>query len=164
MNILYGFGLCLSLSGHKFYGPKGIGVLYLRQGANHAQFQPTCFGGKQENGLRPGTMNVPSIVGLGKAIEMCGANKAKHRETYKARTQKLLKTLTQELKGVSLNGHPEKRLPQNLSLSFDDVAGEDLQREATKYISASAGSACLSAGQSKSHVLEAKFLLENVFS
>lgn len=56
---------------------------------------------------------------------------------------------------MSLNGHPEKRLPQNLSLSFDDVAGEDLQREATKYISASAGSACLSAGQSKSHVLEA---------
>ncbi|MCC6277343.1 MAG: cysteine desulfurase [Oligoflexia bacterium] len=145
----------LSLSGHKLYGPKGIGVLYVKRGATYAHFDPVCFGGKQENGLRPGTSNVAGIVGLGKAAEICLQMRSENSKRYRELSHLLYTTLTQRLKGVRLNGHPTQRLPQNLSLTFEGVRGEDLQREVSKSLSVSAGSACLSSGQSHSHVLSA---------
>jgi cysteine desulfurase len=144
----------LSLSAHKIYGPKGIGALYVRSRRPRARLAPQMDGGGHERGLRSGTLNVPGIVGLGKACEVCG----QEMETEGARMRRLRDRLRDGILGplsdVSLNGHPEDRLPGNLNLSFANVEGE-LLLMGLKEIALSSGSACTSATMEPSHVLRA---------
>ena len=126
----------LSLSAHKIYGPKGVGALYLRRRPRRVELLPLVEGGGQENGLRPGTLNVPGIVGLGAACELA------------------LGHLAGALDGLTVNGHPEQRLAGNLSLGIDGVEAEALLLGLPE-VAVSAGAACSSAAAKPSHVLEA---------
>jgi cysteine desulfurase len=140
----------LTLAAHKFYGPKGIGALYVRRGTRVNKLN---YGGGQEKKVRPGTENIPGIVGLGRAIELAVADipgKAAHLTHLR---QKLIDNLLQ-IKDVKLNGHPEKRLPGNANLSFEYVEGESLLLSLDmKGVAASSGSACTSGSLEPSHVL-----------
>ena len=143
----------VSLSAHKFHGPKGTGALYIRKGT---RLDPLIHGGSQERGLRAGTENVPGIVGLGKAIETAEAE----REENAARIRGLRKVLTdrilQNIPGARMNGHPEHRLPGNCHFSFPGTESEALLlRLDLAGISASGGSACTSGSVEPSHVLQA---------
>jgi len=143
----------LSLSAHKIYGPKGVGALYIREGAS---LTPLLYGGHQEKNIRSGTENVASIVGMGKACEMA----LKERGTESKRLENLRNLLqdliSARLSGVVVNGHAENRLPHVLSLSVPDLLGEDMVREMDKAgIALSAGSACTSEKVEISHVLSA---------
>lgn len=144
----------LSLSGHKMYGPKGIGALYVRRRQPTVRLEPLLDGGGHERGLRPGTLNVPGIVGLGWACEIAG----REREAEAARLirlrERLHQGLEQALEGVQLNGHPSERLPGNLNLSFAWVRGEALLM-GLRGVAVSAGSACTSANPEPSYVLRA---------
>jgi len=143
----------LSLSGHKMYGPKGIGALYVRRRSPTVRLEPMLDGGGHERGLRSGTLNVPGIVGLGKACELCQAE----REAEATRLTNLRERLRQgieALPGVSLNGHPEERLPGNLNLSISWVRGEALLM-GLRGVAVSSGSACTSANPEPSYVLRA---------
>lgn len=143
----------VSLSAHKFHGPKGTGALYIRKGT---RLDPLIHGGSQERGLRAGTENVPGIVGLGKAIETAEAE----REENAARIRGLRKVLTdrilQNIPGARMNGHPENRLPGNCHFSFPGTESEALLlRLDLAGISVSGGSACTSGSVEPSHVLQA---------
>ena len=141
----------LSLSGHKFYGPKGIGVLYIRRGV---KIEAVQMGGAQERNLRAGTENVPAIVGLGIA-----ARNAKRELSEKAAhltklRDKLIQGIQTRILNVKLNGHPTKRLPGNVNVSFRFIEGEALLLNLDiKGIAASSGSACTSGSLDPSHVL-----------
>ncbi len=142
----------LSLSGHKFGGAKGCGALYIRKGAKIGNL---LHGGAQENKRRAGTENVPGIVGLGKAIELAG-------QDFKARNEFLLKIRNRLIEGLPqvpkthLNGHPEKRLPNNVNVVFEYIEGESLLLLLNaRGIFASTGSACNSSSLEPSHVLTA---------
>jgi len=142
----------LSLSGHKFYGPKGIGALYIRKGTKLDVFH---FGGVQERKLRPGTENVPGIVGLGKAIELATTDLEAKAAKLRALRDKLIKGLL-SIADTRLNGHPEKRLPGNVNVSIQYIEGESLLLSLDlKGIAASSGSACTSGSLDPSHVLMA---------
>lgn len=141
----------LSLSGHKFYGPKGIGALYIKKGIKLRSF---IHGGAQEKGRRAGTENVPAIVGLGKAIELA----TEHMEEESARQVELrdylIKQVMDKVPYVRLNGHPTKRLPNNANFSFQFIEGEALLIMLDlKGVCASSGSACTSGSLDPSHVL-----------
>ncbi len=140
----------LTLAAHKFYGPKGIGALYVRRGTRVNKLN---YGGGQEKKVRPGTENIPGIVGLGRAIELAVADipgKAAHLTHLR---QKLIDNLL-KIRDVKLNGHPEKRLPGNANLSFEYVEGESLLLSLDmKGVAASSGSACTSGSLEPSHVL-----------
>ena len=143
----------VSLSAHKFHGPKGTGALYIRKGT---RLDPLIHGGSQERGLRAGTESVPGIVGLGKAIETAEAE----REENAARIRGLRKVLTdrilQNIPGARMNGHPENRLPGNCHFSFPGTESEALLlRLDLAGISVSGGSACTSGSVEPSHVLQA---------
>ena len=141
----------LSLSGHKFHGPKGAGVLYVRKGVKLGNF---IHGGAQERGFRAGTENVPAIVGLGRAIELAHANLAENAAQVTALRDKLIAGLTERVPGAKLNGHPTDRLPNNVNISFDKVEGEALLlRLDLVGVAASSGSACTSGAIDPSHVL-----------
>src|SRR5262249_12049205 len=144
----------LSLSAHKFYGPKGVGGLYVRRRNPHVRLEPILDGGGHERGLRSGTLPVPSVVGLGKACELAGASLAAEAAHCRALRDRLHEGLVANLPEVSLNGHPEERLPNNLNLSFADVQGEALLM-ALKNVAVSSGSACTSASVEPSYVLRA---------
>ena len=141
----------LSMSAHKFYGPKGVGVLYIRKGTKVVSL---IHGGEQESGRRAGTENVPGIVGLGKAIELAGLEMAKETERLIALRNKLIKGILGKIDNVQLNGHPEHRLPNNVNVSIDYIEGEstclNLDLEG---ICISTGSACSSSSAEPSHVL-----------
>ncbi len=140
----------LSLSAHKFYGPKGVGALYMRK---NTRLRQIIFGGAQEGGLRPGTYNVPGIVGLGRAMEIATANMPGKRDRLVRLRDRLLQGLLQ-IDDVRLNGHPEKRLPGNINVSILYVEGESLLLSLDlKGISLSSGSACTSGSPEPSHVL-----------
>lgn len=139
----------LSLSGHKMYGPKGVGALYIR-GKNRVI--PLTHGGGQERRLRSGTENVPGIVGLGAACRLAGAEMAEESQRLSALRDRLHKGIIGKIDRVYLNGHPEKRLPGNLNLSFDYVEGESIIM-ALKGFALSSGSACTSALLQASYVL-----------
>lgn len=142
----------LSLSSHKFYGPKGIGALYLREGT---EIENYMHGGGQERKKRAGTENVAGIVGLGKAIELATANLEKHNERTKKMRDRLLAGIL-EIPDCRLNGHPEKRLPDNLNFSFEYIEGESLLLMLDQRgICSSTGSACSSGSLEPSHVLRA---------
>lgn len=142
----------LSLSGHKIYGPKGVGVLYLRKGI---KIHNLIHGGAQERNRRAGTENVAGIVGLGKAIEMAVENLQEERARLTYLRDKLIKGLREAVPYSKLNGATgEKRLPGNVNMSFEFIEGESvLLMLDAKGICASSGSACTSGSLDPSHVL-----------
>jgi cysteine desulfurase len=145
----------LSLTGHKYYGPKGAGALYVRRRKPRLELTCQIDGGGHENGLRSGTLNVPGLVGLGRAAELCREEMPKESARLSAMRDRLFAGLQRNLDGVRLNG-PEnaRRLPHNLHVSFDDVEGEALLM-ALGDLAVSTGSACSSGSQAPSHVLQA---------
>lgn len=145
----------LSLTGHKYYGPKGAGALYVRRRKPKLELQCQIDGGGHENGFRSGTLNVPGIVGLGLAAELCRKEMATESARLSAMRDRLLNGLQQNLDGVRLNGPTgDRRLPHNLHVSFDDIEGEALLM-ALGDLAVSTGSACSSGSQAPSHVLQA---------
>ncbi|PKL60316.1 MAG: cysteine desulfurase NifS [Methanomicrobiales archaeon HGW-Methanomicrobiales-4] len=141
----------LSLSAHKFYGPKGIGALYIRKGVHIDNF---LHGGGQERRRRAGTENVASIVGLGCAIEMVMSGMTERNKRVKALRDRLLTAIMKKIPNTRLNGHPENRLPGNLNVSFDFIEGESILLLLDHFgICASTGSACTSGTLEPSHVL-----------
>ena len=144
----------LSLSGHKIYGPKGIGALFVRKRGKRVRLEPQIDGGGQESGLRSGTLPVPLIVGLGEACRLCQELMPQESQYLRRLRDRLWQGLQQQLEGVRLNGHPQQRLPNNLNVSFAGVKGEALLL-AMKDIAVSTGSACTTARLGPSHVLKA---------
>ncbi len=143
----------LSLSGHKFYAPKGVGALYVKNGINFSKLQD---GGAQENGKRAGTENVAEIVGLGKAIELIYNEYNSYNEKLKKLRDYYITRVTKEIKGAKVNGDMVNRLSGNANISFKGVNGTKLLFELDKYgICASAGSACSTSNAEPSHVLTA---------
>ncbi len=141
----------LSLSGHQFYGPKGVGALYVRKGV---RIKPQIEGGIQEDGRRAGTENVPGIVGLGKAAELAMDDLPNRMTTMTALRDRLQKGLLEKIDHAVINGHPTKRLPQNLNMSMWYVEGESMLLFLNMQgISVSSGSACTSRSLKTSHVL-----------
>jgi len=145
----------LSFSGHKMYGPKGVGALYVRQYKPRVRLVPLMHGGGHEFGLRSGTLNVAGIVGLAKALEISRAEGDSEYERIQALRDRLEQGILSQLPGVTVNGHPEKRLANNLNLSVDDVEGESLIAELCHEIAVSSSSACMSGTSGTSYVLKA---------
>jgi cysteine desulfurase len=143
----------LSISGHKLHAPKGVGALYIRKGT---RFRPFLVGGHQEHGRRGGTENVASIIGLGKACELAENSMIEENTRVKALRDRLEKGLLEKIPRTLLNGHPEFRLPNTTSLSFEYIEGEAiLLLMSREGIAASSGSACTSGSLEPSHVLRA---------
>lgn len=141
----------LSLSAHKFYGPKGVGVLYIRRGL---PLDPFVTGGGQERNKRAGTENVSGIVGLGKAIELAYENIDEHNEKLIILRERLIKGIEENIKYVKLNGHRTNRLPGNVNFCFEFIEGESLLLSLDMDgIAGSSGSACTSGTLDPSHVL-----------
>jgi cysteine desulfurase len=141
----------LSISAHKFYGPKGVGALYVRKGT---KLVPLMHGGEHEKRHRAGTENVPGIVGLGKAAELAGQEMGREAERLAYLRDRLIKGLGDKIDHIHLNGHPTKRLPNNANVSVDFVEGESMLLNLDlEGICASTGSACSSASLEPSHVL-----------
>jgi cysteine desulfurase len=145
----------LSLSAHKIYGPKGAGALYVRSKDPRVRLAPVVEGGGQERGLRSGTLNVPGIVGLGKACEIARQVMAEEAIRLRALRDQLQRAISAELDRVTFNGHPTERLPGNLNLSFAFVEAESLLMALNREIALSTGSACSSATLEPSYVLKA---------
>ena len=157
----------LSVSGHKMYGPKGIGALYVRAKGPRVRLTPSMDGGGHERGFRSGTLNVPGIVGLGKAAELSRVGMADEAQRVAGLRERLREKLFAELDEIFLNGHPTHRLPGNLNVSFAYVEGESLIMglngstipiavgESPAAIAVSSGSACTSATLEPSYVLKA---------
>jgi len=144
----------LSVTAHKMYGPKGIGALYVRSSKPRVKLSPIIDGGGHERGMRSGTLNVPGIVGLGKACEIALKEMAAEAERLVRLRERLKDGILGELDEVYINGHPTERLPGNLNMSFAYVEGESLLM-ALKEIAVSTGSACTSASLEPSYVLRA---------
>ena len=141
----------LSMSGHKFHAPKGIGVLYIRKGVRLQQFMN---GGAQERNRRAGTENLASIVGIGKAIELATADIDAHNEKLSAIRDHMIERILKEIPYTRLNGHPTTRLPGNVNVCFRFIEGESLLMLLdAKGIAGSSGSACTSGSLDPSHVL-----------
>ncbi len=144
----------LSLTAHKIYGPKGIGALYVRRKAPRVRLAPLVHGGGHERGMRSGTLNVPGIVGFGKAAELARVNLPSENARLSKMRDRMWAGLQAELDELHLNGHPTERLPNNLNVSFAYVEGESLMM-GMKEIAVSSGSACTSASLEPSYVLKA---------
>ena len=144
----------MAISAHKMYGPKGIGALYVRRRKPRVRLSPVIHGGGHERGMRSGTLDVPSIVGFGKAAELCLEEMEAESQRLTALRERLWKGLQEKLDFIYLNGHAEHRLPNNLNVSFAYVEGEGLMM-AMKDLAVSSGSACTSASLEPSYVLKA---------
>lgn len=143
----------LSLSGHKFYGPPGIGALYVRQGI---AMEPRLYGGDQEQGRRAGTLNLPGIVGLGKAIELCHNQMSQEAQQQTKWRDQIIEYVLTNISGSKLNGHRQNRLPNNAHFSFERVDGEELVTALDmSQVALSQGSACTWGSLEPSHVLKA---------
>lgn len=141
----------LSLSGHKFYGPKGAGALYIRKGIRIERF---LRGGDQEKGRRASTHNTPGIVGLGKAIELCRQKMEEEAGFQACLRDRLIKEIPEKISETHLNGHPTIRLPNNVNFSIKYIEGESMLLNLDMLgIAASTGSACTSTSLEPSHVL-----------
>ena len=148
----------LSLSAHKFYGPKGVGALYVRE---RTRLNPLIAGGEQERGLRAGTENVPGIAGLGKAIALAVGNLEENAARIRRTRDRITEGILSSVPGAALNGDPENRLANNCNIRFDGIDGEALLlRLDLAGIAASAGSACTAGSREVSHVLKAIGLTE----
>ncbi len=144
----------LAMSGHKIYGPKGIGALWVRSRGPRVRLTPIIDGGGHERGMRSGTLNVPGIVGFGKACELAKAGMAEEAARLTDLRNKLQAGLFERLDEIYLNGHPTERLPGNLNLSFAYVEGESLLMGISD-VAVSSGSACTSATLEPSYVIRA---------
>ncbi|MCK6455745.1 MAG: IscS subfamily cysteine desulfurase [Phycisphaerae bacterium] len=144
----------LSCSGHKCYGPKGIGALYVRRKRPRVRCEPVLHGGGHERGMRSGTLNVPGIVGMGKAAELCRELMPTESKKVAALRDRLKDGLFGQLDEIFLNGHPTDRTPNNLNVSFLYVEGESLMMGFDD-VAVSSGSACTSASLEPSYVLKA---------
>ncbi len=144
----------LTVSGHKIYGPKGVGALYVRRKRPRVRCEPIVHGGGHERGMRSGTLDVPSIVGLGAAAEIAKSDMASDASRVSGLRDRLMKKIQDACPEVYLNGHPTERLPTNLNLSFAFVEGESLMM-GFKEVAVSSGSACTSASLEPSYVLKA---------
>ena len=157
----------LSMTAHKIYGPKGVGAIYVRSKGPRVRLTPTIDGGGHERGMRSGTLNVPGIVGFGKAVELCRVGMADEAQRVLALRERLWEGLSSQLDELYVNGHPVHRLPGNLNVSFAYVEGESLLMGlngstspiavggSTPPIAVSSGSACTSATLEPSYVLKA---------
>src|SRR6185436_9634210 len=157
----------LSLSAHKMYGPKGVGALYVRSKGPRVRLTPIIHGGGHERGMRSGTLNVPGVVGFGKAAELAKASMADEAQRIAGLRRRLHEGITSQLDEVYLNGHPVHRHPGNLNLSFAYVEGESMlmglngsvhalaSSASMPAIAVSSGSACTSATLEPSYVLKA---------
>jgi cysteine desulfurase len=143
----------MSISAHKFYGPKGIGALYIRSKNPRVKVSKQTHGGSQEKGMRSGTLNVPGIVGFGKACELCKENLDSEMEKHIRFREKMLNEFL-KLDNVTLNGHRTERLPNNINLSIAYTESDGIIA-GLKDIAVSTGSACTSASASPSHVISA---------
>ena len=144
----------MALSAHKFYGPKGVGALFIRHNHTLPKPLPLIEGGGHEKGFRSGTLNVPGIIGLGMAAEIA----KNHIDLYSNHIEKLRDELESgilTLEGTVLNASQENRLPHVTNISFEGVEGEDLLREINRFVAVSSGSACSSITPKPSHVLDA---------
>ena len=150
----------LSMSAHKFYGPKGVGAIYIRKGVKCSKLQD---GGHQERDLRAGTENVPGIVGLGKAIELAYQNLEEYNNKLIDLRDYYMSKIEEKIPYIKINGHKTKRLPGNSNISFRFIDGESLLLNLdAKGICASTGSACSTGSTNPSHVLLAIGLEEEI--
>ena len=148
----------MSISSHKIYGPKGIGALYARKIMPRVKIDPMFSGGGQERNLRPGTLNVPGIVGFAKAVEISQKEFDSENTIFKRWTEQMLEQFSKV--GGILNGHPVKRLAHNLNVRFEGIDGKAIINSVSKRIAISAGSACTTQSVEPSHVLLALGLSE----
>ena len=148
----------MSISSHKIYGPKGIGALYLSSVFPSVSISSIIKGGGQERNIRSGTLNVPGIVGFGKAVEIAQKEMYQENMRYKEYTKKMLDAFVEI--GGKLNGHPEKRLSHNLNIRFDGIKSKAIINTVSKKLAISAGSACTTQTVEPSHVLLALGLSE----
>jgi cysteine desulfurase len=144
----------LACSAHKIYGPKGIGALYIRRKNPRVRLTAQMDGGGQERGFRSGTLNVPGIVGFGRAARLCQAEMEQHSKSIGRLRDKLERAILRT-EGARLNGHPLNRLPTVTNISFAQGAGNQLLKNLLKAVALSSGSACSSASLEPSHVLKA---------
>lgn len=151
----------LSLSGHKVYGPKGVGALFVKSKEPRAKISPLIFGGGQERGIRPGTLNVPGIVGLGRACEIARSVMSEELPRLKQLRDHLQEILIAKVPDVKINGHPTERLAINLNISFAGCL-PDLLSQSINRLAVSSGSACSSTSLHASHVLTALGLPEDI--
>lgn len=150
----------LSISGHKLHAPKGIGVIFIREGT---KIPPLLYGGHQERGLRAGTENVPYIVGLGKAYELAADHMEEENTRVRAMRDRLEKNLLEKCKGAKLNGHPVQRLPNTTNVSFEFIEGESILLLLDENnIAASSGSACTTGSLEPSHVIKALGIVDTL--
>jgi len=141
----------MSFSAHKMYGPKGIGALYVRGVKPRVRPEPIVFGGGQERNIRSGTLNVPGVVGFGKAMEIATKEMASENERFQEWTKSMFKEF--EKAGAKLNGHPTKRLSHNLNVYFEGVESKAIINSISKKIAISTGSACTTQIIEPSHVI-----------
>lgn len=151
----------MSFSAHKIYGPKGIGALYVRRKNPRVRLSSQMDGGGHERGIRSGTLNVPAIVGFGKACELCRIQMQNDAEKTGKQRNKLEKELA-KIKDVCINGNIQHRLPNVSNLSFKNINSPELMAKLSKKIAVSSGSACTSASQSPSFVLKAMGLSDEM--
>jgi cysteine desulfurase len=154
----------MSLSGHKIYGPKGIGALYLSGISPTVRLKEQIRGGGQEKGRRSGTLNVPGIVGFGKAVEIVIEEQAEEVERVRELRDELWEQLQVEIDGIEINGHPEKRLPNNLNIAIADVEAQALIVQISNDVALSRGSACTTGNVEASHVISAMKDANRAFS
>jgi cysteine desulfurase len=141
----------LSASAHKLYGPKGMGLLYIRKGT---RITPLVHGGDQESGHRASTQNVPGIVGFGKAVELAAATLQEEVVRLTSLRDQFIQGIFERIDGIRLNGHPARRLPNNINLSVESIEGEGMILSLDMMgIACSTGSACSSSSLEPSHVL-----------
>jgi cysteine desulfurase len=151
----------VSLTAHKMYGPKGVGALYVRRGNPKLAIDPLFDGGGHERGVRSGTLNVPGIVGFGKASEICRQEMATESSRLRVLRDRLLDGLRARVADLHVNGSLEHRLPQNLNISVPGVAGESLLLGLAD-VAVSSGSACSSGSEEPPHVLTALGLADDL--
>ena len=144
----------MSLTAHKMHGPKGVGALYVRRRAPRVRLSSQMDGGGHEQGMRSGTLNVPSIVGFGMAAEICQNELAEEQGHLTRLRDRLIRGILETVEGTALNGHPTERLPHNASISFEGVEGDALMT-ALPEVALSTGSACSSEALEPSYVLRA---------
>lgn len=153
----------MSFSGHKMYGPKGVGGLFVRRRSPPVRLEAMIRGGGQERGLRSGTLNVPGIVGMARALELCGQRMSEEAARLVGLRRRLFEAIVERIPGVHLNGpaldDPSVRLPGNLNVSLDGLDAESLLLS-TPQLAVSTGSACSTAAPEPSHVLRAIGLSE----
>lgn len=145
----------LSLSAHKFYGPKGIGALYVRKRFPRVRLEPQTHGGGHERGMRPGTLNVTGIVGMGKAAEIVKREMKERSDFLQDLRDYLWESILSRVEGVELNGHPTLRLPHNLNIYIPGIENKALTLNMQDVVAISAGSACTTIEVAPSHVIMA---------